>query len=397
MDVNPASGLGHGETLRALHDQLLPEYRTARIKIVTLALSEEADRTLLQDIAIATGGQFFYAPRSEALSQALFSIFDGLKSPDLVPADGPQVLIDSSVKEATFFILSDSAKEDVALIRPDGNRINRKRRDPSVKWHIGKDYVLVTIQEPLAGEWHVETTHQRPIRVAVITDMRLEVAANHESYFIDQQAHISARLVGDGELGMVSLSLAELIYTAEVTPPGLPTGMRLPLFRSGDSGLANTPSEPATLAMGQWVSTIYSPLPVPGEYQGRVVAWAPTFSREKSFFFRVLPTPAQSMPVTSPPHHLSTSEGAVPKGHLAVAETAAPVTPLGTASPADILQPTTEVETASLAPWVHVIQQWAFAHLILLTLAGLALVGYRVATGAWWIKRKTPDTETLEI
>jgi Mg-chelatase subunit ChlD len=153
MDVNPTSGLSHAETLRALHDQLLPEYRTARIKIVTLALSEEADRTLLQDIAIATGGQFFYVPRSEALSQALFSIFDGLKSPDLIPADGPQVLIDSSVKEATFFILTDAAKEDVTLIRPDGNRINRKRRDPSVKWHMGKDHVLVTIQGPLAGEW----------------------------------------------------------------------------------------------------------------------------------------------------------------------------------------------------------------------------------------------------
>jgi hypothetical protein len=137
-------------------------------------------------------GRIFYVPQADALSQALFSIFDGLKATQMIPVNGQRVTIDASVKEATFFTITATSKEDVILVRPDGVKIDTKHKDPKVRWCVGKDYVLSTIQGPLAGEWHIATAHPRPIKVAVITDVRIEVALNQKSYVTGEAAHISA-------------------------------------------------------------------------------------------------------------------------------------------------------------------------------------------------------------
>ncbi|MBI3327950.1 MAG: VWA domain-containing protein, partial [Nitrospinae bacterium] len=156
MDVNPASGVSNEDVLRALHSALLPEYKEARVKIITLALSPAADRSLLLAIAAVTDGRYFYTPKAEDLSQAIFGIFDELKAPEMVPLKGQRAILDASVKEATFFIATDVSKGGVALVRPDGARLERSRQDPTAKWFVGKDYVLCTIQRPMVGEWRVE-------------------------------------------------------------------------------------------------------------------------------------------------------------------------------------------------------------------------------------------------
>ena len=37
----------------------------------------------------------------------------GLKAPEMLPVNGQRVTIDASVKEATFFTVTDTSKEDV--------------------------------------------------------------------------------------------------------------------------------------------------------------------------------------------------------------------------------------------------------------------------------------------
>jgi hypothetical protein len=384
MDVNPTAGTSNEAMLRLLRDTLLPAYRAAGVKIVTLALSPEADRTLLEEIAVATQGHFFYVPQAQALSQALYSIFDDLKRPEMIPAIGQQLTIDPSVKEATFFILTDTAKEDVALVRPDGVKLDKKHKDTTVKWYVGKDYVLVTIQDPLSGEWHVEMARQRPIKVAVITDVRLEVALNQDSYGPDETVQIAARLVADGASSQESLPLEELTFVAEVLPPDATEGRRLSLAYEGKPTIAGA-SLPSYSP--QWHTTVYTSIPQVGEYRGRVIANAPTFSREKSFVFRVLPPPetlpsenrSSVSPSPTQPAKISDRESTV-------------VPPPSPPSPAvevvgDIALQDQEVEEDALiswAPWMKALRRWAIGHGILLALVGVALLSLRLKTGAWW-------------
>lgn len=389
MDVNPAAGMSHEEKLRLLHDTVLPAYRAARVRIVTLALSPEADRALLEDIAMATQGHFFYAPQAPALSPALYSIFNDLKQPEMIPVIGQRLTIDSSVQEATFFIITDGTREEIALVKPDGVKIDRTHRDAAVKWYVGKNYVLVTIRNPLAGEWQVDMPQQRPIKVAIITDVRLKVALDQDSYVAEQAAHIAAQLAAEGASSQEPLPLEELIFIAEVIPPNAAEGRRLALIPQGESTSTSADHHPASPALGQWHNTIYTPLSTTGEYRGRVIATAPTFGREKSFVFRVLPSPGTSaredhsvvLPTPSETAKISDREPTVASALL-------PSLPLPSDEAVGDMaledQEVGEEDLMSWAPWMRALRRWAIGHGILFALVGVVLLGLRLKTGVWW-------------
>jgi Mg-chelatase subunit ChlD len=394
MDVNSAAGMGNEEALRKLRDTLLPAYRQARVKIVTLALSPAADRALLEEIAATTDGHFFYVPQAQALSQALYSIFDNLKGPEMIPVVGQRLIIDPSVKEATFFIITGTAKDDITLVRPDGVKIDKKHKETAVKWYVGKDYVLVTVQEPLAGEWHVDMPQQHSIKVAVVTDVRLEVALDQERYVTDQAVEVAARLVADGASNTGSLPLEELIFIAEVIPPNASEARRLSLIQQRQTTSAGTSSAPGTPALGEWHSTVYTSTPKPGEYRGRVIANAPTFSREKSFVFRGLSpmeaaAPANLSNINSSPIEVDE----IPVQASVVPSSSPPQNPPADASEGAPLpdQVPEEEDLISWTPWMKALRRWAIGHGILFALGGLALIALRVKTGAWW---KLPQNMT---
>jgi len=379
MDVNPAARR-NDEATRLLHEALLPEYQEAQVKIVALALSPAADRAFLETIAVSTGGTFFYTPHAMDLSAALFSIFDGLKAPDMLAVKDQRVSIDASVKEATFLVIANPSKGEVTLVRPDGVRVRRKSQDPAVKWFVGQDYVVCTVQRPLPGEWHVETAGRRPTKVVVVTDIRLEARLDRETYFTGQEVQISARLVGVGHAGAIALPLDELEFRASVYPPDAPEGSELPLSREGHWRAVGAPGDLAT-----WYGATYVLPSSPGKYRGRVTATAPTFSREKSFSFQVL----------------------VPQAISASSRTsanAAPFTP-EVSDPASVEEEMTggeallqdlDQEPPQPSPWSDALWKLAIVHGALFVLGGGAMLGRRLARGSRWL-RKPVDEPALPL
>jgi len=376
MDVNPASGLRNEDALRLLHASLLPEYADAQVKIITLALSPGADRVLLSDLAQVTGGRYFYTPQPEELSQALFGIVDALKSPDLVPVTGQRAILDAAVKEATFFIATDVSKGDVTLVRPDGVRLARTRKDPTARWFVGKDYLLCTIQRPAVGEWRIDASGARPTKVVVITDLRLEVVVEQKSYAIGQEARISARLVGAMSPQASTLPLAGLTFTGTVIHPGTAAVATLLL-----SGQGRGRTEPA---IGEWHEGMHPRLTAPGEYRGSVTAVAPTFRREKSFAFRVL-APLQDAGASSQPPAQGVRRTAPPltpdPRPLTPSASVLPVSPPPATDREAVPQ---EMAPTSPAPslWLEVRSQFAMAHGVLLAVGAAVLLARR------WVKGK---------
>lgn len=254
----------------------------------------------------------------------------------------------------------------MALVRPDGVKIDSTRKDPTAKWFVGKDYALATIQEPAVGDWHVETAGQRPMKVVVITDVRLEVALDQETYDAGQEVQIAARLVAAAHTGLVSPPLSELAFMAAVVPLEAAEGTTL-LLSHQDGQLA-------TPAVGQWYRATYTPLTAPGEYCGRVIAAAPTFSREKSFAFRVL-VPQVAL---APP---GTSQGGAAAPYISGVDESSPApgeTPDSDDSPQDMAP-----ASAEPSPWSDALGKLAMAHGFLLALGAAAFLGRRLMRGGW--------------
>jgi Mg-chelatase subunit ChlD len=396
MDVNPASGIPNEEATRRLQHAVLPTYQQAQVRVVTLALSPMVDRALLQDIATMTGGHFFDAPDTRALSQALFQSFDSLKAPDLVPVRGQRVTIDPAVKEATFFIRLEAPRDSVALVRPDGTRVMKNSQNATAKWFVGKDYVLCTIQGPQAGEWQIDTAGGRTTKVVVTTDVRLEVTMDPEQTVPGQEVRIAARLAATGDQEPAILSPAELGFMVEVWSPHAAESTTMRMFRQE--------SQPAEQAIGQWFGTVYAPPAAPGEYRGRVIAAAPTFSREKSFVLRVL-APQSALSTAGPLVGIISDSSTPSQVTLAPAVSLPPAaaeesneqlssSTSGEAAVAGMAQP--RMASVSLASSISgVLFHVAIAHGALLALAGGILTWRRLRKGTWWIQQGSASTPPL--
>jgi hypothetical protein len=210
----------------------------------------------------------------------------------MIPLRGQHLTIGPAVKEATFIMQIEAPRESVALVRPDGTRVMKNSQSPTVKWFAGKDYVLCTIQGPQAGEWRIETASGRTTTVVVITDIRLEVTVDPEQTAPGQEVCIAAWLVATGDQEPAVLSLAELGFMVEVLSANAAETTMMRVFRQE--------GRRAEQAIGHWFATAYTPPTAPGAYRRRVIAAAPTFSREKSFLLHVL-APQSVLSTAGPP------------------------------------------------------------------------------------------------
>ncbi|WP_299982815.1 VWA domain-containing protein [uncultured Pseudoteredinibacter sp.] len=158
-------------------NDLLPKIQEAGFSIHTIALSENADSDLLQQLSRATDGHSAVAHSADELMQAFLQAFDKAAPAEQLPFDGESFLVDSSVEEFTALIFTTEPSQNTTLIAPDGSRYDAARHDDSVSWYAGEGYDLVTVQHPFEGEWQVSANVAENSRITVVSDLSLKVKA----------------------------------------------------------------------------------------------------------------------------------------------------------------------------------------------------------------------------
>lgn len=158
-------------------NDLLPKLQAAGFSIHTIALSENADSDLLQQLSRATDGHSAVAHSADELMQAFLQAFDKAAPAEQLPFDGESFLVDSSVEEFTALIFNADTSQKTTLIAPDSSRYSAARHDDSVSWYAGDGYDLVTVQHPFEGEWQVKADVAENSRITVVSDLSLKVKA----------------------------------------------------------------------------------------------------------------------------------------------------------------------------------------------------------------------------
>ncbi|WP_299769869.1 VWA domain-containing protein [uncultured Pseudoteredinibacter sp.] len=158
-------------------NDLLPKLQAAGFSIHTIALSENADSDLLQQLSRATDGHSAVAQSADELMQAFLQAFDKAAPAEQLPFDGESFLVDSSVEEFTALIFNADTSQKTTLIAPDSSRYSAARRDDSVNWYAGEGYDLVTVQHPFEGEWQVKADVAENSRITVVSGLSLKVRA----------------------------------------------------------------------------------------------------------------------------------------------------------------------------------------------------------------------------
>lgn len=235
-----------------------------------VALSEAADTDFMKALATESGGRFQVADTADALNLAFLQALNTAVPQEQIPIEGNGFTVDEGVREFTALIFwgesETSATRELALVRPDEQTVNLSEFPDNVRWAREAGYDLITVNEPLAGQWRINGELGEGSRVTVVSDLRMVVNPLPPSFTADDPLNIRVGFFEEGEkitnsdfLGVIEVSLS---ITSEDG-------------RSGTKVLSGEqPPEDGT-----YRDTV-SRLPAPGLYTVDVVADGQTFSRK---------------------------------------------------------------------------------------------------------------------
>ncbi len=253
--------------------RLLPRLQKRRIHLYTIALSDQADHPLLKQLAVATDGWNETARSAGQLQRTFLKIFKKAVPRDAVPLEGNRFKVDTSVKEYTLLVFRQPNSPETELIKPSGERWTVADHPDHVRWHREAGYDLVTVANPMPGEWRLVAKVDPDNQVMIVTDLRLKVTPLPNYLVADESLRIDAELTEHGK----RITRANFLRLVDFQFRRDATAEPVPLF----------PGE----AAGTYTQTVTDL--EPGTYTLQVTARSKTFERHWEQSVAVITNPVR--------------------------------------------------------------------------------------------------------
>lgn len=278
-----------------------------------VALSDQADAGFLKTLAEQSGGSFRIADTADSLNLAFLDALNTAAPQEQIPIEGNAFTVDGGVKEFTALIFREknSGSGEAAaleLIRPDGETLSQSAQPDNVRWASEAAYDLVTITEPLAGEWRVKGELGEGSRVTVVSDLRMVVSPVPATFTAEAPVDVRVAFFEEAE---------------KVTNPEFLNVLRVRLILTSEDGRSGSKllSGDQPPADGEYTDTI-SKLPAEGLYRLDIVADGKTFARKFSATTEFRMPEGMVAPSVEPPIDINLAENAEPQQTASEPQTA---------------------------------------------------------------------------
>ncbi|MGQ7245380.1 VWA domain-containing protein [Salinicola sp. V024] len=171
----PASGsdkAGHDNASRQrIIRELAPELASRGVVVHPIALSDNVDLPLLEQVAQTTGGLAAVANTPEELLRAFLDVLDRILPGDQIPLDEQQRFsVDDDIDEFNALLFHAPGVDSPVLVGPDGRRYSRDDHPGSVEWQSSDRYDLITVPDPTPGQWQIEGDIGADSRIGIQAD-----------------------------------------------------------------------------------------------------------------------------------------------------------------------------------------------------------------------------------
>ena len=258
---------------RDLADRIYNEMAVALedkgIRVYAIAFTDQADRVLLEKISKRTGGFYNLALSDKEFHMVFTSIFESLKSPDMLPMSENGFLIDGSIEEVTIVATKGSPQTQIRLNSPDGRSYSYKEKSTGIGWFVSDNFDMITIKTPAGGRWEILFSTGENNKAYIITNLKLQTNFDQLYSTFGDPLDIKIWLEKDGAAIKDQAVLDKFDIYIELTGPDGNVSKLKP-FNKGE---------------GIFVRNV-APF-TPGNYKMRIVAQGNTFEREKVYVFNI--------------------------------------------------------------------------------------------------------------
>ena len=169
-------------------------------KIHAISLSKNADQSLMEKLAIQTGGQAAIAESPEDLTKIFVQALDQAVPSEQVPIEGNEFAIDSSIEEFTALIFRKPDSLPTEIVAPDETVYRYGQNNEDIKWFQDQGYDLITITRPLEGTWTIKADIQPESRVTVVSNLQLQMSKLPVNFFAGESLDVEVSFLEEGKL-----------------------------------------------------------------------------------------------------------------------------------------------------------------------------------------------------
>ena len=271
VDISDDSATNSAEEKRIL-DTIVADLIERGATFHPVALSEAADTDFLKALATESGGRFQVAETADALNLAFLQALKTAVPQEQIPIEGNGFSVDEGVREFTALIFwgesETSETRELALVRPDKQIASLSEVPDNVRWAREAGYDLITVSEPLAGQWSIDGELGEGSRVTVVSDLKMVVSPLPPMFMADDPLTIRVGFFEEQQ---------------KITNPDFLSVIEVSLSITSEDGRSGTKilSGEQPPEDGTYRDSV-SRLPAEGLYTFDVIADGQTFSRKFS-------------------------------------------------------------------------------------------------------------------
>ena len=177
---------------------VLDTFKDKGAKIHSISLSNNADKSLMDKLAVQTGGQSAVAQSPEDLTRIFLQALEQAVPSEQVPIEGNEFVIDSSIEEFTALIFRGDGNVPTEILSPDEKTYTYDSQGEDIKWYQDQGYDLITVTRPLEGTWKIKSDVQPGSQVTVVSNLQLNVTKLPVNFFAGDPLDVEVSFSEEG-------------------------------------------------------------------------------------------------------------------------------------------------------------------------------------------------------
>jgi Mg-chelatase subunit ChlD len=274
----------------AIRSDLYARFDQAGVKLYTIAFTKESDTALLSEMAEKTSGKFFLVLLPINFHAAFTAIFESLKSPDMLPMERDNFVVDDSIKEVVIVAGKDKPDAKISLQNPDGKKYTYEKHPPNIKWSLTRGFDMIYIGSPKKGRWNILFSTGKDNKAYVVTDLKLKTNLTEADLPVNEIVTVEAWLEKSDILLDFKTIIDTLRFTLSVVSPD---------GKTTTEALTDTGEEGDRKAGDGIFTGRFIPL-TKGPYSFNITVKSPTFERVIKLSIKAAEIP-KAVPKVEPP------------------------------------------------------------------------------------------------
>ena len=198
VDVSKDDGLDKASRRRILKE-ILPALEKAKVRIHTIALSDDVDEILLSTLSAYTDGLYKKVNSADDLQKLFLQMLEQSVKLDTLPIKDNQFSVDASINDMTLLVFNKDKSQPTVIETPDNKKWKKNSHPKKVKWFSDVGYDLITIKKPEKGKWKIQAPTDPNNRVVVATNLKLKLNDIPSYLMLGDTLKVTAHLAEDGK------------------------------------------------------------------------------------------------------------------------------------------------------------------------------------------------------